>query len=127
MIALLKNPLVIALLALLAVLLLCLGLIAHGASKERERQEAKTAIAVAEALQTDAAAATKSTEELATEAAKISEIERKLEDEVAKTTDGPPTAADVIYSCRKLQRHGVDTSDIPACPPSESGAGADTI
>lgn len=102
-------------LGLLALVIVAFALIAYGAAKERKREAARDAIAVAEAVSRDTKADQKSTTQVQREAVAIVEIQKELEDAVAQAPDSLPDAASVAYGCRELQRNGIRTSDLPAC------------
>ena len=110
-----KTKAGITVLVALAVAVFCISLVAYGASQERKREEARDAIAVAEAQALDTKADQKSEAQLTAEAQAIAAKKERLEDEVAKVADGPVSASDVVYGCRELQRHGISTADLPAC------------
>jgi len=99
----------------LAVALICLALIAHGASKERKRQEARRAIEVAEAQAFDTRADQKSSAQLAAEGERIAQKQEELTNAVAQAPDSAPGPAAVLWGCGELQRNGISTADLPAC------------
>lgn len=103
-------------------LMVAIGLLvfvyAKGRSDNARKERARDAIAMSAALETDRRADDASTGALAVDVKKIAVARKELEDEVAKVADGTPTPADVLYGCRELQRNGISTANLPACPPS---------
>lgn len=114
-----RYPALIGLIAtVIAVAVIALLLINHGVRKERARQEAARAVAVAEAIKSDEHADAKSTASVQRDAERIAEAREELIDAIAQAPDSLPDAASVVYGCRELQRHGISTADLPACSPA---------
>lgn len=66
-------------------------------------------------LQKQAPANDKAAEARASDTIILNNKAEERRDAIAKTSDEPPTDADVALNCRRLHQAGKDTTRIPAC------------
>lgn len=100
--------------ALIAVALLAY-VYAKGVSRERDRQEAAQAVAVAEALKLDGRAKEAAAGERLADAQQVATVKEELTDAVANLPDAVPSARRVALACERLRQQGADLSGVPAC------------
>jgi type II secretory pathway pseudopilin PulG len=102
-----------------------------GARHARQQEQAARAVAIADALQRQAAITEKTYAQRLADAQRIAAARQELTDAVADLPDENPTPRDVLFACQQLRQQGTDVSNLPECqrtpgapqaPPGPTGA-----
>jgi uncharacterized protein HemX len=86
-----------------------------GAHRERGRQQAVEAVAMAKAVQRDSAAKEAAAAQRRTDDAAVASQTKELSDALASLPDRVPDGRRLALACARLRQQGVDVSGVPAC------------
>lgn len=105
----------------------------QGAKAAKAHEEADRAVAITEAVTTNAGANEKSAEQQMADAKATAEIKEQLTDATANLPDNAPSVRRVRRACVELRQDGADISGLAACrgieggPPAEANAGSPNL
>lgn len=113
--------------ALVAVVLLALALAycaATAPGRERRKVDAAVASANAKTQTRDTAARETAADERLADARSVSDLKTELTHAVQNLPDDVPSDRRIALGCARLRNQGTDTTALPACRGSQSGAQA---